>query len=414
MTPHPRANGFDRRAFVGRSALGLAALSGLSGVLAGCGGGSSGGGGGKLQLARADNPVTWPIFDDNPRLAPGLEPEAGPLRIYNWIDYLNKDTLKKFGKEYGVKVELTTYSTGTEAFAKIASGKTDFDVTFPTLDGIGRLVLGKHLMPLEPSYVPNLQISVWPALRSPFYDVGAQYTVPYTVYTAGLGYRADKVKQPPDAYDNPWDILFETAHKGKTWLLDDSRDATGALLLRNGITDMNTENPADLEVAKRDLLALIDAVNVKASIEDYSRLPEGSAWVHQAWSGSMIAAPYYLPKGVPSDVLGYWYPPDGVGQIGNDTMAVLRTAKNPVLAHHFLNYLLDETHGYENFSWVGYQPPFLSLGADRLITDEMVPAHLATAVVRESDFARGSQPLELSPEGKKLWEDTWAEFKAGV
>ena len=36
-------------------------------------------------------------------------------------------------------------------------------------------------------------------------------------------------------------------------------------------------------------------------------------------------------------------------------MAVPRNAKNPVLAHHFLNYLLDVKNGYSNFSnYVGY------------------------------------------------------------
>ena len=39
-------------------------------------------------------------------------------------------------------------------------------------------------------------------------------------------------------------------------------------------------------------------------------------------------------------------------------MAVLRSAKNPVLAHEFLNFMMDETHAYENFfNFVGYQPP---------------------------------------------------------
>ena len=47
-------------------------------------------------------------------------------------------------------------------------------------------------------------------------------------------------------------------------------------------------------------------------------------------------------------------------------MAVLRSAKNPVLAHHFINFLLDEKNGYANFAeFNGYQPPFISLDPDR-------------------------------------------------
>ena len=48
-----------------------------------------------------------------------------------------------------------------------------------------------------------------------------------------------------------------------------------------------------------------------------------------------------MPKGVPVDVVGYWFPPDGRGPVGNDTITVLKGAPNPVLAHLFLNYMLD-------------------------------------------------------------------------
>ena len=58
-------------------------------------------------------------------------------------------------------------------------------------------------------------------------------------------------------------------------------------------------------------------------------------------------------------------------------IAIPRNAKNPVLAHHFLNYLLDDKHGYDNFSnYVGYQPPLTKLDPDRLVTDGVVPANL--------------------------------------
>jgi spermidine/putrescine transport system substrate-binding protein len=96
-------------------------------------------------------------------------------------------------------------------------------------------------------------------------------------------------------------------------------------------------------------------------------------------------------------------------------MAVLKSGKNPVLAHHFLNFMLDEKNAYENFAqFVGYQPPLTSLDPDRLVADEVVPASLRSAVVRESDFDAGLQELELSPDGQVLWQNAWAEFKAGL
>jgi spermidine/putrescine transport system substrate-binding protein len=415
MTIHPREPRYPRREFLGRSAAGVVGLSSLSTLLAACGGSNGSSGTAELQLARPDNPVTHALFDDNPMIASGLEPESGTLRIYNWNGYLWPRIKKDFAKEYGVKVEETFFDTMDEAISKISSGAVDFDVFFPTVDRMSRLVLGESLQPLNRDYLPNLSKTVWPALQDPWYDKGSQYTVPYVTWTTGIGYRADKISTKPESLSNPYEIYWDDANKGKLFLLDDSRDAVGHMLLKNGITNINTEDPEEIELAKKELKSLIGAVNVKLSTNDYTNLPEGRAWVHQMWSGSAVSAQYYLPDGVGPEALGFWFPPDGGGTIGSDLMAVPKAAKNPVLAHHFLNYLLDEKHGYDNFAnYVGYQPPFTKLNPDRLVADEVVPPNLKTAIVRESDFDQGYVQTELTPSGQKLWQNAWAEFKAGV
>jgi spermidine/putrescine transport system substrate-binding protein len=415
MTFHPRESRYGRREFLGRSAVGIAGLSSLSGLLAACGGATGGSSAVDLQLARPDNPVTWPFFDDNAAIASGLEPEKGPLKIYNWNAYLWPRLIKDFGKEYGVEVQLSTFSTTDESMAKISSGAVDYDVFFPYQERLARMVQGKLLQPLNHSYIPNLQKTIWPAFQDPFYDKGSRYTVPYTIYSTGIGYRTDKVSTTPWDLSNPYEIYWDEANKGKTFLLDDGREAPIHMLLKNGIHDTNTEDPANIELAKKELKSLTPTVNIKLSTDDYTNVPEGKAWVHQMWSGSAISAKDYLPEGTGTEVLGYWYPPDGKGLIGSDMIAVLRSAKNPVLAHHFVNYILDAKHGYDNFvNYVGYQPPFVSIDPDRLVKDGVIPKNLTSAVVRESDFLAGNQPLELSTNGQTLWQNAWAEFKAGA
>jgi len=412
MTLHPRESRYGRRELLQRGAAGAFLLSSMGSLLAACGG-SDGGSGADLTFATPENPVTWEIFEDNPMIASGLEPESGTLRIYNWNGYLWPKIKKDFAKEYGVKVEETFFSTTDEAVAKISSGAVDFDVFFPTTDRVGRLILGKSLQPLNGDYLPNLA-NVWASLRDPWYDKGSQYTVPYATWTTGIGYRTDKIAASPAKLANPYEIYWDEQAKGKLYLLDDSRDAPAHMLLKNGIADINTENPDDIALAKAELKSLYDQ-NVKTSTDDYTNLPEGKAWVHQMWSGSAISAQYYLPDGVGTDALGYWFPQDGRGVIGSDMLAIPSNAKNPVLAHHFLNYLLDAKHGYDNFvNYTGYQPPFTALNPDKLVADGVVPKNLRTAIVRESDFDVASQFTELTPTGATEWQNAWAEFKAGV
>lgn len=414
-TFHPRESRYARREFLQRGAVGAFALSSMGTLLAACGGSDNGEfRPPELQLARPDNPVLHPFYDDNPMIASGLEPESGTLKIYNWNGYLWPRIKKDFAKEYGVKVEETFFSTTDEAVAKIASGAVDFDIFFPTQDRVGRLIAGRLLQPLNHEYVPNLG-NVWSSVQDPWYDGESRYTVPYATWTTGIGYRTDKVPTKPEDLSNPYEIYWDTANKGKVYVLDDSRDAPAHMLLKNGITNVNTEDPEQIELAKNELKSLTDTVNVKKSTDDYTNLPEGKAWVHQMWSGSAISAQWYLPKGVGVEALGYWFPTDGRGVIGNDMIAIPRAAKHPVLAHHFLNYLLDEKHGYDNFSnYTGYQPPLTVLDPERLIADGVVPANLKTAIVRESDFDISYPLTELTAKGQTLWQNAWAEFSAGV
>ena len=133
----------------------------------------------KVVVGTRDKPVKQPLYEDNPMIESGLEPEKGPLRVYNWADYMYTRVLKDFEKEFGVEVELTTFYNLEEATRKLRTGKVNFDVFVPTAEVIPKFVAGKLLQPLNHSYLPNLKKNVWPMLASPYYDQGSRYTVPY-------------------------------------------------------------------------------------------------------------------------------------------------------------------------------------------------------------------------------------------
>jgi spermidine/putrescine transport system substrate-binding protein len=426
----PAGRGLSRRDFLRRSAGGAIAFSSVGALLAACGeappvsptGGASGGttGGGSpantpFPLARPDNPVTWPIYDDNPAIASGLQPESGAtLKIYNWEDYLWPKLAKDFGKQFDCNVEISTFGGVDEALAKIRTGQTDFDVYVPDPSLIGKLIYAKLIQPINLSYIPNLT-NVWPNLQDPFYDQGSQYSVPYVIYTTGVAWRVDKVPDDIPGMANPYEIMWDPKYKGKIHIFDDYRESVGMALLKNGITDLNTEDPAQIDIAKQDLLKTIDMVNVKLDIQDWTDLPEGISWIHQSWSGDMVSAQYYMPKGQSPDVLRYWYPPEGGGAIGSDNMVVLKGAKNPVLAHHFINFMLDSKNAFDNFyNLTGYQPPMNDIDTHRLVSDGVIPENLASTVVHPEDFDKGYVYLELSPAGDALWHAAYQEFAAGV
>ena len=115
--------------------------------------------------------------------------------------------------------------------------------------------------------------------------------------------------------NQPWDIFWESqAYKGKVALLSENRETIGMALLRKGITDINTEDPALVNQAVSDLKQLYGICNIKVDDLQYQTVPEGSSWLHQAWSGDMIAGYiYYLPKGTPASALAFWKATQGQG-----------------------------------------------------------------------------------------------------
>jgi spermidine/putrescine transport system substrate-binding protein len=370
-----------------------------------------------LQIASPENPITWPISPGNEPIAEGLEPERdATLRLYNYADYLDPGVIKAFEQkyaDYGVKVELSTFNDTLEALAKIRSGSVPFDVYFPSYDSIGKLVLGGLIRPLTHSYIPNIA-NVYPEFTNPFYDQQWQYTTPYTLYTTGIGWRSDRVTEDIGARPNPYDILWDPQYREHLAVLDDYRAVISMTILRNGGTDVNTDDSAVLDGVQQALSKMNELTQPRVTITGYTDIPEGRLDISQAWSGDLIAAQYYLPKGTDPSILRYWFPKDGRGLVNNDTMVVLKGGQNPVLAHLFLNHVLDTEQAMSNFAFTGYQPPQVSITPESMVTDGLIPENLKDAVVLPGYFATGYRSLELSPATEAKYLAIWQQFKAGA
>ena len=402
-----------RRGFLARAAgAGLMAL-GAGAALEACAPALAGGG--SVPLPRPYNPVTWRLFPGNKPIKSGLPPESGAtLQIYNWVAYVNQACLNNFAKKYNCKVQLTTFNTMNEALAKLRSGLS-FDVFMGvTVDTLGQLIESKLIQPLNHSYIPNIT-QAWPDFTNPFYDRGWRYTVPYTIYTTGISWRKDLVRENPYAMRNPWkQMLWQPKYKGKIAILDDYREGISLGLMKNGLYNLNTTDRGQIALSRNSLQNLSSLVDVRIDNNDYTEVPTGETWIHHSWSGDMAAAASYMPKGVPVETVGYWFPTDGRGPVANDTNTVLASASNPVLAHLFLNYLEDLPNVLENISYNGYMQPLTEVTPQRLIKEKILPPSLASTVVLPSYFRRGVGELQLPVDADALWQQAWLVVSNGL
>ena len=276
-------------------------------------------------------------------------------------------------------------------------------------------MVGKILRPLNLDYIPNLEANVWPTLVNPWYDYGSQYTVPYTIYTTGIGWRTDKLPHfNPNSYANPWSSMWSEGPKiaGLVGMLDDQQDGLTLGLLRNQVYDINDPTQAQLTAAQKSLQQLTNTANLKFDTNEYQQLASGALWLHQAWSGDMAAAPLYTPKGVPPSVFGYWFPSDGRGPINNDMLSLVNGGKNPVLAHLFLNHVLDVQQAFINYEYIYYQQPLSAMTPDSVVKRGLVPPNLRNTLVEEDQFKTGLVAGPLSEETATQWQTAWAAVRS--
>jgi spermidine/putrescine transport system substrate-binding protein len=427
MTYHPRENwnpSLRRRVYTRRDFLQRAALIGivaptLPSLLAACLRREESGAA-DLAIGTPGSPVQQPLFDDNPAIESGLSPEEGPLLLYNWEDYINPEIIPLAEEALGVDIQETTFINEEQALAALSSGEVQYDVWFPTSQRVAVAVAAQFIQPLNHDYLANLGGNIWPQLTDPYYDKGSRYTVPYVTYSTGIGWRMDLAESADiEGQSNPWDVFWKPKYAEQIGMLDSFTDVIALALFRNGVTDPSKATEAELEEAGDALVELADSVRYNVDVA-YDGLPNARYAIAHAWSGDLVNSAYYWPGGVDQGTIRYVWPAKAQGStvngpISSDTMAVLKGSERPVLAHMFLDFMLDADNALTNFEYLGYQPPQNNLTPDFLIGNEYLAEELAPALVVPEDFNLDTAWVQgpLDAETEKLWADQWTRATSG-
>lgn len=363
-----------------------------------------------VEYPRVNRPATLP--DNGLEAVDGSAPaEAGPVRIYIYPDYIGPDVVAAFEAAAGVTVEITTFDEVAEAEAVLRDGVSAFDLVIglPSVVITG-LVVDAAVQPLNAALIPNAG-NVLSGLQSPYYDVGAQYSRPYSVFTTGISYRRDQVSESLFNRDDAWPLLWDPQYAGKVGILPDVRDGLALGLLVNGVTDLNVEDPASVDAAAAVLETLVAMMQPVFDIYSYENIPNGVTVMQQAWSGDMGTARNFLQSGQTTEILGYWHPTRA--PISNDLMMIPARAVNRVLAHQFIDFMLDPANARANFDYVGYQPAVTNPSAYDLTASGAVAEHLLATLVYDADVTIGYRIDPITPVVQSMWETAWSRVNSG-
>ncbi len=139
--------------------------------------------------------------------------EEKVVHVYNWVDYVGPTTIADFEARTGIRVVYDTYDANEILETKMLTGRSGYDVVFPSAVPLARQVGAGAIGRLDKSKLPNL-VHMDPVVmeRIALNDPGNAHAIPYMWGTAGIGYNPDKVEKVlgTDTIDS-WSAIFDPA-----------------------------------------------------------------------------------------------------------------------------------------------------------------------------------------------------------
>ena len=324
--------------------------------------------------------------------------EGQTLHIYNWGEYTGENIIGDFEEETGATVVMENFDSNEQMYIKVANGEA-YDILVPSDYMIQRLIEEDYLQKLDKSKLDCFDKLSDAVLGLP-YDPNNDYSVPYFWGTVGIVYDKTKV-DIEDLEREGYNIFLDQKYKGDVYLYDSERDSFMMALKALGYS-MNTENEAELNEAYEWLVQCVETMDTEIVTDEIiDNMAQGRNALGLIYSGD---ASYVMAE---NEDMGYFMPETGTN-LWSDAMVIPKNAKNPDLAHAFINYASDYDGAYDNSSYVGYT------SANQEVMDDLsgeggdyegINAYIPRTG-NEND-----EVFEYNADTKKIISDLWSRVK---
>lgn len=324
--------------------------------------------------------------------------EGQTLHIYNWGEYTGESIIGDFEEETGATVVMENFDSNEQMYIKVANGEA-YDILVPSDYMIQRLIEEDYLQKLDKSKLDCFDKLSDAVLGLP-YDPNNDYSVPYFWGTVGIVYDKTKV-DIKDLEREGYNIFLDQKYKGDVYLYDSERDSFMMALKALGYS-MNTENEAELNEAYEWLVQCVETMDTEIVTDEIiDNMAQGRKALGLIYSGD---ASYVMAE---NEDMGYFMPETGTN-LWSDAMVIPKNAKNPDLAHAFINYASDYDGAYDNSSYVGYTSANQEVMDD--LSGEGGDYEGINAYIPRTDN-ENDEVFEYNADTKKIISDLWSRVK---
>jgi len=272
-------------------------------------------------------------------------PYAGQtLYVYNWGEYTGENLIKDFEAQTGATVVMENFDSNEQMYIKVANGEA-YDILVPSDYMIQRMMGEELLQKLDPSKITCMD-ELTDAVKGLPYDPNNEYSIPYFWGSVGIVYDKTKVDMK-DLEKEGFNIFLDEKYRGDIYLYDSERDSFMMALKALGYS-MNTEDETELQRAYDWLVQCVETMEPEIVTDEIiDNMAQGRKALGLIYSGD---ATYVMSE---NENMGFYLPEGGTNQ-WSDAMVIPSNAKNPDLAHEFINFVSSYEGSYDNSSYVGY------------------------------------------------------------
>ena len=293
---------------------------------------------------------------------------------------------------------MDNFDSNEQMYIKVANQES-YDLLVPSDYMIQRLIQEDLLQKLDHSKLDCLNLLSENVKGLP-YDPENEYSIPYFWGTAGIVYDKTKV-DIKDLEEQGFGIFLNEKYKGDIYLYDSERDSFMMALKELGYS-MNTENEAEIHEAYDWLVKCVQTMEPEIVTDEIiDNMAQGRKALGLIYSGD---ATYVISE---NENMGYYLPETGTN-LWSDAMVIPKNAKNPELAHAYINFATNYEGAYDNSSYVGYTSANQEVledlcgeGGDYEGIDSYIPR-------TGNEF---DEVFEYDEETKKLMGDLWSRVK---
>jgi putrescine transport system substrate-binding protein len=341
-----------------------------------------------------------------------LRAEEKQLNIYNWADYIGKNTLAQFEHATGIKVVYDTFDADTMLEAKVMAGGSDYDVVTTSTEFFSRQIKAGVYQPLDKTKLPNWK-NLDPHILAieALFDPGNRHAVPYMHSINGFAYNVDMVKaRMPDAPLDSLDMIFKPeiiakfADCGVSFL--DSAEDVLQLALNYLHLNPNSTQPADFKAAERLLLTVRPYIRSFDSSEYMNGLANKEVCIAMSFSADYAAARARAKAAGVTVNLAFTVPKEGANET-YDALLVPVGAPHLEAAYKFLNFMLQPRVIADITNELHY-------GNDNLAANALVDPRILndpTLYPTPAIEARLYRTTEVSAATERIRTRTWTHIK---